>query len=115
MTDEPPSTVDIHYIKSNDFREIACDGALGGPTPRGKIWLAFYTERLPLPKIVRHGLVANERGDLSVATDQPGTVVDGRAGIIRNVEFGLYLSEETANELHKWLEKQLTTLKDRSQ
>lgn len=113
MTDEPRSTVDIHYIKSNDFREIACDGALGGPTPPGKLWLAFYTERLPLPRTVRHELVANDQGGISVAPDRPGKVVEGRAGVVRNVEFGLYLSQDTARELQRWLEKQLATLKER--
>jgi len=42
-------TVDINYIKSADFREVACDGVIGGPTPNQKLWVAFYTERLPCP------------------------------------------------------------------
>jgi hypothetical protein len=46
--DAEATTVDINYLKSISFREVACDGVLGGPTPHGKLWLAFYTERLPL-------------------------------------------------------------------
>jgi hypothetical protein len=103
-----PTTVDINYIKSSDFREIACDGAIGGPTPRGKLWLAFYTERLPLPRIVRHELKqASESGELTIDPNKPGAVIEGRVGVVRNVEFGLYLSIPTARELYDWLGSQI--------
>lgn len=103
MSDEKRNTVDINYIKSNGFREIACDGVLGGPTPRGKIWLAFFTERLPLPRVVRHELTTTDVGVQMVDPDKPPTIIDSRAGVVRNVEFGLYLRVETARELYEWL------------
>lgn len=109
MADEEfPTTVDINYVKSADFREITCDGVLGGLTPRSKLWVAFYTERLPLPRIVRHELKqAAESGVLTIDPNKPGTLIEGRVGVIRNVEFGLYLTVDTARQLHEWLGRQI--------
>jgi hypothetical protein len=106
--EDTQSTVDINYLKSVAYREVACDGAIGSLTPKGKLWLAFYTERLPLPRIVRHELISStEPQELRIDPDKPGVTIDGRAGVVRNVEFGLYLSVSTARKLHEWLGSQL--------
>jgi hypothetical protein len=108
MTDERPNTVDINYIKSSRFIEISCDGAIGGPTPKGKLWLAFYTERLPLPRVVRHELKVGPDG---VEPDPDKAVLmDGREGVVRNVEVGVYLTAQTAADLRDWLNEQLKKL-----
>lgn len=105
-------TVDINYIKSRDFREVACDGVLGGPTPNSKLWLAFFTERLPLPRIVRYNITKSDGEDVYVIDpNNPGAPIETREGIIRNVEFGLYLSLETAEALQGWLTKNIEALK----
>jgi hypothetical protein len=108
----PSTTIAINYIKSNEFRESACDGALGGPTPNGKLWVAFYTERFPLPRITRQKLrPADEPGAFMIDEKSPAEPVESREGIVRNVEFGLYMSLESAEQLHTWLGKQLQELK----
>lgn len=105
-------TVDINYIKSHDFREVACDGVVGGPTPNGKLWLSFYTERLPLPRVVRYALIpGGQAGEFSVDTSNPGVPLESRGGIVRNVELGLYLSVETAEHLRDWLERHIKEIK----
>ena len=40
MAEEPTSagTIVINYLKSSGFREVACDGVMGGPNPRGSLW-----------------------------------------------------------------------------
>jgi hypothetical protein len=109
-----PSSLTINYLKSFEFREIACDGAVGGPTPQGKLWLAFYTERFPLPRIVRHKLKrAETEGTMMFDTDAPAEPVEAREGIIRNVEFGLYMSIDTAELLHDWLGRNIAALRGR--
>lgn len=109
---EPMSTIDINYIKSNEYREVACDGAIGSATPTGKLWVAFYTERLPLPRIVRHEMLSSpDSTELRIDPNKPGTPLEGRVGLIRNVEFGLYLSEATASKLHEWLGSQIESMK----
>jgi hypothetical protein len=107
-------TIDINYIKSNDYREVACDGAIGGATPSEKLWVAFYTERLPLPRIARHELISTSSSDMRVDPDKPPLVLDGRAGIVRNVEFGLYLTRDAARTLHAWLGSQIEFLWEQS-
>jgi hypothetical protein len=47
-----PAKIQFHYIKGPDYREAACHGVIGGPTPAGKVWLAFFSERGPIPRVV---------------------------------------------------------------
>jgi len=109
-----PLSLTVNYLKSADFREITCHGAVGGPTPNGELWLAFYTERLPLPRIARHKLKPTEtEGLFTIDEEAPAEPVESRQGIIRNVEFGLYMSVETAEKLHAWLERNIDSLKHR--
>lgn len=108
MTDE--RRVDINYIKSESYREVACDGILGGPTPNGKLWLGFYTERFPLPRVMRHVVRSLDGG--AVELEVPGEKIEGRDGIIRNVEFGIYMSVTEAAELRRWLAEELGNMEE---
>jgi hypothetical protein len=104
-------TIKINYLKTNDFREVACDGVLGGPTPQGKVWLAFYTERFPIPKIVEHSLLEKgQEGQFSIEGDP--VVIDTREGILRNMEFGVYMSFAAAEQLRDWITLQLAKKPD---
>lgn len=104
-------TVDIHFIKPTAFREVLCDGVIGGPTPDGKLWLAFYSERLPIPRIIRQPLKASEEGGVEPDYNQSAEVIESRRGIVRSVEFGAYLSVETAEGLLNFLGKHLKEIK----
>ena len=101
--EEDASFIDIHYMKTSGFREVPCDGALGGSTPHGKLWLAFYNERFPLPRVMRQKLKMSNDSNETLDVSSPATVVESRRGLIRNVEFGVYMSLETASDLHQWL------------
>jgi hypothetical protein len=106
-------TIDVNYLKPPYFREAACDGIFGGPTPQGKIWVGFYTERLPLPRIIRHKIAEISEGQFRVDENDAGVPIESRSGVIRNMEFGVFLSAETARQLHTWLGEQLSTLEKR--
>jgi hypothetical protein len=109
---DPQNTIDINYQKSEQYREVYCDGAVGSQTPPGSLWVGFYTERLPLPRIVRHEMIASpDSAELRIDPDKPGVVLEGKVGIVRNVEFGLYLSVPTARKLHEWLGSQIELMK----
>ena len=111
MSNDPASTVDLNYLKSPNFREVSSDGIVGGPTPNGKVWVAFFTERYPLPRIVRHALVETDvAGQFRLDDSIPAQPIDGRAGIVRNVEFGVYLSVQGAKDLRDWLNKQIDSI-----
>ena len=46
----PLKTLEIHNLKSAEYREVHVDGALGGLTPTGYINVSFYGQRAVIPK-----------------------------------------------------------------
>lgn len=107
-----PPAFHIHYIKTSNYREIACDGVVGGVTPRArKIWMGFYSERSPIPRTVFHqtapGAAPNE---WVVDESKPPFRVESREGLIRNIEVATYIDLETAKRLVEWLQKRVTDL-----
>src|SRR5205809_4995150 len=97
MTEQPPSApstakIQFHYIKSPDYREVACHGALGGPTPQKYIWMSLFSERTPIPRVVEYTLEGTPGQEvmLSEATAVP-TNIESRVGVIRSVEISAYL------------------------
>lgn len=102
MTDETPTTVQFHYIKSNSFRVLHADGAVGSITPAGLIFVGLYSERTPIPQMMMHeitgaGQVGSEREDERV----------GKKGVVREVEVGAMMSAETAVALIVWLQEKI--------
>ena len=113
MTDEAPGpTLNINYLKPASFREVPCDGVIGSVTPHQKLWIAFYSERAAVPQVVRHKLVPGDAvGELRLAPGDVGVPIEGRSGLVRNMEVGVYMSLATAEELHRWLGEQVAALK----
>lgn len=107
-----PESLIINYLKANDYREIACDGALGGPTPDGSlIWIALYSERNAFPRIVEVPVVRDGQSQEFTLDESHPKVIEGRDGLIRNLEVGAYLSIQAAERLHAWLGTNLANLK----
>src|SRR5215470_14835420 len=53
MADQKPQQpqkgrLQFNYIKGPTYREIPCDGVLGGRTPHGLLWMSIYSERTPI-------------------------------------------------------------------
>jgi hypothetical protein len=117
MADESktPDTLQFHYIKSPDYREIACHGAIGSSTPNGKIWLAFYAERTPIPRVVEYSIPSVTEGQtvqFNEATAGRPVSVESRVGIVRHVEFTAYLDLEAAERLQKWLGDNIAQIRE---
>ena len=98
--------VSFSYIKSNDFRVIHVDGAIGSVTPRGLIHAALYSERMPIPRLLVHPIGPD--GNLMPPVEQ-----DIRPGVVREVEVSLMLDRNAADALLLWLSQQIAEL-DRS-
>lgn len=118
MADDKPAVgepfkLQFHYIKGPDYREAACHGAIGGPTPQGKLWLGFFAERHPIPRIVEFE-VSPPSGSLWQFDEraQPPTNVESRQGVIRHVEFGVYLDVDVAERLHQWLGENVARIRE---
>ena len=105
----------FHYIKSPDYRETACHGALGGVTPQDKIWMALFSERGPIPRIVEFDVPAPEGAsaiEFNEAQSEPSHT-ESRAGIVRHVELCTYLDLDVAKRLHEWLGQRIAEIQDK--
>ncbi len=102
MPDEKSRTVKFHYIKSNFFRVVHADGAIGGITPAGNIFMSLYSERGAIPQIMIHDV--SESGELG-----PERIGEraGREGIVREVDIGVEMSPAAAMALITWLQEKL--------
>jgi hypothetical protein len=94
----------IHYIKSNIFRVVHVDGALGGVTPGLKVQMALFSERVPIPRRTVHEL--SDEG----VPEQPPIESEGRDGVVREVEVEAIMDLSTARSLHAWLADKIRLL-----
>jgi hypothetical protein len=104
--------IEFHYLKSPDYREVACHGVIGGNTPQGKIWMSFFAERPPIPRVVQFD-VPSVPGATVVQFDEGAatpTHVETRNGLIRHIEISTYMDVEIATRVHKWLGDRLAEL-----
>jgi hypothetical protein len=99
--------LEILYQKNSLYREIHVDGALGGVTPRGKININFYAERLVIPRSETYNFEPGRLGD------RIGVSADSKKGVMREIEFGIYVDLDTAKQLHKWLENKIISLEEK--
>ena len=95
---ELPAAISFHYIKSNLFRVIRVDGAVGGVNPKGIIQAALYSERLPNPqktvqRLSPEGVLGEELVEHRVTRD----------GMVREVEIELLMDIATAKTFADWL------------
>src|ERR1700686_3831303 len=102
MPNEPQATIPFHYIKSNEFRVLHADGAVGSVTPGGLIFLGIYSERAPIPQLMTHeitdaGQVGPEHVDERVS----------KKGVVREVEIGAMMSAEVATQVIAWLQEKV--------
>src|SRR5689334_19837680 len=97
-------TIDFHFIKSAEYRSYHADGAVGSITPRGGVYISFYLERAPIPQKVTFEL--KETGQLGDELR-----VEGKEGVIRELEFGVAMDANTAENLKNWLAEVIANIK----
>lgn len=102
-------TLRFHYIKSNYFRTVHCDGAIGAISPRLQaIEVAFYSERLPIPQVVAHKIdVKNGQLKEEILTERVM-----RDGVVREVEVNVVLDIDGAERLVEWLNGKIREAKN---
>lgn len=101
----PLSNIKFHYIKSNFFRVIHVDGAIGGITPARQIFVSLFSERAALPKMIEQTIKLDGTLGEEVARE-------GKEGIVREVEVGIELSLNAAQGLADWLYNQVRVLQE---
>lgn len=114
--EEQASTkVRFHHTKSGLFRVVHADGLTGSITPRGDLFICFYSERLPIPdsvvvEISPEGELIREVKEESITTTK---------GIVREMEVGVVMDVANAKSMLGWLrhmtkqlEKQFQEIKE---
>ena len=93
---------EVRYEESSELRVFHCDGAIGGPTPKGFFGMSLYAERYSLP-------------DKAVSEeDAEGNVTErlkGKVEIVRRVEATVLLTVDEAGSLGRWLVDRAQQLK----
>ena len=87
-------TLTFHLLKTPTFQTLHADGVFTGLGPGGNVFLAFYTERMPIPTSLVHAF--KEDGSLG---ERIG--MTGKRGIVREIHTGITLSLETLDDLEK--------------
>jgi hypothetical protein len=101
------SEITFEYIKSNLFRVIHADGAIGSVTPSGNLHIAFFSERPALPRLMVHK--RDSAGTLGPPVPERTEV---RAGVIREMDVDVVLSPIATDALINWLTSQKKALTD---
>jgi hypothetical protein len=99
--DPVSKSINIDYIKANDFRVLHADGAFMAGTANG-LTLSLYSERQPIPRRVVHEVGPNYELGKEI-TDQ--RVV--REAVIRDVPVTFSMNLEVAKNLAKTLNEVL--------
>lgn len=105
MNEAPPEKLRIEYIKSNFFRVVRADGAIGGTSPRLELFITFYNERFPIPKV----LVFDATPDGAPA-EEIRSERESKEGVIREAEIGITMDLPTAKSFATWINEKVVEL-----
>jgi hypothetical protein len=99
--------VAFDYVKSQYFRVIRADGAIGAITPNGHIHMAFYSERPAIPR-----RVVNELTHEGVLGKEIEGETVTRGSIVREIDVDLFVAPEVAAQIYEWLGRKICELKE---
>jgi hypothetical protein len=104
----------FHYIKGPHYIETACHGVLGGVTPNGSLWMAMFSERGPIPRVVEFMVTASDAGIVEFEESKATpSHVDTRSGVVRHIEVSTYLDVTVARKLRDWLGERIKEMEER--
>ena len=95
----PPSKISFQFVDGKFHRNIHVDGAWGGVTPHGSIFMSVYSETPALPKRVTNTIQGLKLGK--------ETVREGSGDIIREVEATLLMNLDVATVIRDWLSEKI--------
>jgi hypothetical protein len=104
MPDNPlPSSVEFNYVKSSYFRIIHVNGAFGGFSPDGNLFMAVFSERPALPDVTVQAVGSS--GQLGTELLEQRKITE--KGIVRELEAGLAMDVRTARAIIQWLKERI--------
>lgn len=90
--------IKFHYIKSKEFRTIHVDGVHGSLTPQGKLQMAVFSERLPIPRETTQPL--NNDGTLGPEIREERI---SKSWVVREIEGNLIMDVAQAKSIAQWM------------
>ena len=105
MDNEQPSKIRIEYVRGSLFRVVHVDGAFGGTTPRLQLFVDFYSERFPIPRVLVY-----ERSPDGTPVREIIEERESKEGIIRESEVGLVFDLPVAKVFSEWLSEKVAEL-----
>ncbi|MGV8057871.1 MAG: hypothetical protein AB2L12_07620 [Smithellaceae bacterium] len=98
--DDKKHKITFKYVHPDNLRDLYANGIYGGVTPRGELYIHFYSERHPIPKKATHKI--DDHGVLSTDGD-----VEIGGDVVRLVQSSVILDIGTAIALKDWLIEQI--------
>ncbi len=108
MSEPASNRLRIEYQKANLFRVVHADGAYGGTSPRLQLFIAFYNERFPIPRVLTY-----ETSSSGAPENEVTEARESKEGIFREVEVGVVLDLTAAKGFAAWLNEQVAELEKR--
>lgn len=96
---EERKSIKFIYNKTSNYKTYMVEGVVGGLTPKGKIFIDFFNEKIPIPNFVEHEIIDGELGKEIQR--------DTTKGIIREIDCGIYLDVPTAIVFSNWLQDRI--------
>ena len=97
--------IDVHYLKTCNYRTYHADGVFGGLTPSVKIYMELFIQRAVTPQIIRHKTATD--GMLGEEIER-----EGKEGIIREIEAGIVMDIDVARVFRAWLDERIKTVEE---
>ena len=94
-----PPTIEFDYIKSNFFRVIRVNGAFGGFSPDGNLYMAVFSERPAMPDATIYAVESSGKVGQEILEERKTT----SKGIVRELEAGLSFDVNAARAIIQWL------------
>jgi hypothetical protein len=105
MNEPTENSLRIEYIKSNSFRVVHADGAYGGTSPRLELFIAFYNERFPIPKVLTYEVSATGSPEREIRSER-----ESKSGVVREVETAIMMDFNAAKHFAAWINEKVAEL-----
>jgi hypothetical protein len=105
MNERPSEKLRIEYINSHSYRMVRADGAFCGTSPRLELFISFYNERFPIPRVLVYQATDSGTPGEEILEDR-----ESKEGIIREVEVGITMDLPTAKSFAAWLTQKVGEL-----
>lgn len=97
------NTIRFEYVRSDDYRIIAANGAHGGLTSRGDFRFDLFVEGPKAPQSVAHSITPDGLGP-EVEREPTGRIVE------RELQIGVIMSPAQARSLAQWIMSRLNAM-----